>query len=71
MKMAYEKLVSGCLYEIIKLAVWKSCNWYVLIELIIIIVIFAAAITSDGFVAAPMLLLYLLGMMLAKWQIKG
>ena len=44
--------------------------------LIIIVVIFAAVITPDGngitmwFVAAPMLLLYVAGMMFTKWKVK-
>jgi sec-independent protein translocase protein TatC len=60
-------------FKIVKPMFWRNNPSYV----IILIVIFAAVITPDGsgitmwFVAAPMLLLYLLGMMFTKWQIKS
>jgi sec-independent protein translocase protein TatC len=56
-------------FKIVKPTFWRNNLRYA----IIIVVIFAAVITPDGsgitmwFVAAPMLLLYLIGMMLTKW----
>jgi sec-independent protein translocase protein TatC len=60
-------------FKLVKPIFWRNNPRYV----IIIIVMFAAVITPDGsgitmlFVAAPMLLLYLLGMMITTWQIKS
>jgi sec-independent protein translocase protein TatC len=60
-------------FKIVKPVFWRNNLRYVTI----IIVIFAAVITPDGsgitllLVAAPMLLLYLIGMMFTKWQIKS
>jgi sec-independent protein translocase protein TatC len=60
-------------FKLVKPIFWRNNLRYV----IIIIVMFAAVITPDGsgitmlFVAAPMLLLYLLGMMITTWQIKS
>jgi sec-independent protein translocase protein TatC len=60
-------------FKLVKPMFWRNNLRYV----IIIIVMFAPVITPDGsgitmlFVAAPMLLLYLLGMMITTWQIKS
>ena len=59
-------------FKIVEPMFWRNNLRYI----IIIIVIFAAVITPDGsgitmwFVAGPMLLLYVVGMMFTKWQIK-
>jgi sec-independent protein translocase protein TatC len=60
-------------FKIVEPKFWSNNLKYV----IIIVVMFAAVITPDGsgitmwFVAAPMLLLYVAGMMFTKWQIKS
>jgi sec-independent protein translocase protein TatC len=60
-------------FKIVKPMFWRDNLRHV----IILVVIFAAVITPDGsgitmwFVAGPMLLLYLVGMMFTKWQIRS
>ncbi|HET7147325.1 MAG TPA: twin-arginine translocase subunit TatC [Candidatus Nitrosopolaris sp.] len=61
------------LFNIVEPTFWRDNLRY----MIIIFVVFGAVITPDGsgvtmwFVAGPMLLLYLLGMLFIEWKIKG